>query len=259
MLSLSIQSHESISRCVWFVRGVSVARETKKLLFWIAMRRTQVRLGLGSTLSEELRKLGPFLQYHINNSYANRFGNFMFGTDNIQEPSPQQDASSSTQSGASSTAGKESEAVRDARAKHREMYEALQEKQRLAAEAAFGKELEGKTFFDRMRLYAKRAWKDLQNELSQKSGVLRLVQQCTTSHMAEVAVQRGIDVKNVNIVLEKGTIVNGIAKNDTIVGYIEAPQATDEEVLVFAEKLQQACPAARAMGEKIEWRRMPPR
>ncbi len=92
----------------------------------------------------------------------------------------------------------------------------------------------------------------LRNAFSAKSGIVALIQHCTAAHAAEVAAEQNIDVKNVTIKVEKAAVGQG----EKVVGYIEAPMASEEEVLVFAQKLEKSCPAARMHGS-IEWRRAP--
>ena len=87
---------------------------------------------------------------------------------------------------------------------------------------------------------------------STQAGVVALVQHCTAAHAAEVAVEQGIDVKNVSIVTEK----SALGQETVVVGYIDAPQASEEEVMAYAEKLEKACPAAQLHG-RIEWRQRP--
>lgn len=84
---------------------------------------------------------------------------------------------------------------------------------------------------------------------SPKAGMAAVVNHCTQAHAAAVAIEQGIDVKSVNVVVEKAAVGEGTK----VVGYIEAPAASEEEVFVYAEKLQKACPAARMHGG-IEWR-----
>lgn len=92
---------------------------------------------------------------------------------------------------------------------------------------------------------------DMRHAFSTKSATVALVQHCARAHMAEVAVELGIDVRNVNIVTETASVTEGTK----VVGYIEAPNASREEVMAFAAKLQKACPAAAMHGE-IEWRQL---
>ena len=102
---------------------------------------------------------------------------------------------------------------------------------------------------------------------SKQQGVMALVQHCTAAHAAEVAVEQGIDVKSVNIVLEEvkaSARSNGaseqqqtaLGEGPRVVGYIDAPGATEEEVMQFAERLTNACPAANTMRNHIEWRKV---
>jgi hypothetical protein len=90
----------------------------------------------------------------------------------------------------------------------------------------------------------------MQQTFSTSAGAAAVIDHCTKAHAAEVAIEQGIDVKSVNVVAEKSAVGQGTK----IVGYIEAPAATEEEVFVFAQKLQKECPAAKMHGD-IEWRR----
>jgi hypothetical protein len=104
---------------------------------------------------------------------------------------------------------------------------------------------------------------------SKKQGMVSLIQHCTAAHAAEVAVEQGIDVKSVNVVLEdikaenasseaaNETRSGSLREGQTVVGYIDAPNATDEEVMQYAERLTKACPAANTMKNHMEWRRAP--
>jgi hypothetical protein len=97
------------------------------------------------------------------------------------------------------------------------------------------------------------AKESLKATTSKKSGVAALIQHCAVSHAAEVAVEQGIDVRNVQVVLEQNT-VKGIAETK-VVGYIDAPAASEEEVAVFAQRLTKACPAAMVYRGHVEWRK----
>jgi hypothetical protein len=100
-------------------------------------------------------------------------------------------------------------------------------------------------------------WAKVKNELmatfGPKAGVAAVIDHCTKAHAAEVAVDLDIDVKSVQVRSEHAAVGQGA----TVVGYIDAPAATQEEVHIFAERLTKACPAARTYGD-VEWRRGPP-
>lgn len=100
------------------------------------------------------------------------------------------------------------------------------------------------------------ALQDLKNSTRTNAAVVALVQHCARAHMAEVAVEQDIDVRNISIVAETVKSERGAAAEEKVIGYIEAPTATNEEVMVYARKLEKACPAARAHAA-IEWRRSP--
>ena len=88
---------------------------------------------------------------------------------------------------------------------------------------------------------------------STQAGVAAIIDHCTRAKAAAAAIESGVDVKSVNVVAEKSSVTEG----RVVVGYIDAPAATDEQVLEFAEVLQKKCPAAKAHG-RIEWRRGSP-
>jgi len=94
---------------------------------------------------------------------------------------------------------------------------------------------------------------------------MTLLQQCSNAHAAAIATEMGMDVRSVRIELA-GATQNGTAgaekSNESavpheskVVAYIEAPQATEEEVVMFAQRLQKECPMARQMGSSVEWRK----
>ncbi|ESL06975.1 hypothetical protein TRSC58_05343 [Trypanosoma rangeli SC58] len=85
---------------------------------------------------------------------------------------------------------------------------------------------------------------------------MALLQHCTASHAAEVAVEEGIDVKTVTWQLEKKKTGTQVGYKTVVVGYIDAPKASEAEVMAFAEKLQKRCPVANSMKGRIEWRSM---
>jgi hypothetical protein len=101
-------------------------------------------------------------------------------------------------------------------------------------------------------------WAKVKDELmttfGPKAGVAAIISHCTKSHAASVAVDLDIDVKSVEVRAEKGAVGEGTK----VVGYIDAPAASQEEVMVFAEKLTKSCPAARTYGD-VEWRTGRPR
>jgi hypothetical protein len=103
---------------------------------------------------------------------------------------------------------------------------------------------------------AREALQSLRDSTSSNAGVVALVQHCARAHMAEVAVEQNIDVRDVTILTERAA-GGAVGQNATVVGYIDAPAATEEEAMAFAAKLQKACPAARTHGS-IEWRRGAP-
>jgi hypothetical protein len=104
--------------------------------------------------------------------------------------------------------------------------------------------------YTRVGLRLQTTWESLRHATSTQAAVVALVERCAVSHAADVAVEQGIDVRSVTMNVEKASVGEG----DKVVGYIEAPNATDEEVYAFAAKLQKSCPAARLHND-IVWRR----
>jgi hypothetical protein len=100
------------------------------------------------------------------------------------------------------------------------------------------------------------AVEELKSATKTNAAVVALVQHCARAHMAEIAVEQDIDIRNINIVTEGVKNEAGVEVEEKVIGYIEAPSATNEEVMVYAKKLERACPAARTHGG-IEWRRSP--
>ncbi|KPI87484.1 hypothetical protein ABL78_3433 [Leptomonas seymouri] len=149
----------------------------------------------------------------------------------------------------------ESPEMRDKRRKHKEMYHAILNEQANKAakeKAAAQHERAQLSWKQRLALSMQEAKEALQQMTSTKAGVMAVLQHCTASHAAEVALEQGIDVKNVQMVFEKAAAKNSVGYEEVVVGYIDAPAASREEVMAFAEKLHKACPVANSMH--IEWR-----
>jgi hypothetical protein len=97
---------------------------------------------------------------------------------------------------------------------------------------------------------------ELKNSTKTNAAVVAMVQHCARAHMAEIAVEQDIDIRNIHIITEGVKNEQGVDVEEKVIGYIEAPSATNEEVMAYAHKLERACPAARTHGG-IEWRRAP--
>lgn len=147
----------------------------------------------------------------------------------------------------------ESAEMQSRRQQHKEMYSAIMQAQARRAAEQRAKELASRTWLQRMRFHMASLAKELKASLSTSAGVMALVQQCTAAHAAEVAMEQGIKVEDVTMSVEVRPHPSAVGETEeVVVGYIDAPAATEEEVYVFAERLQQACPMARQMH--IEWR-----
>ncbi|CUG93808.1 Hypothetical protein, putative [Bodo saltans] len=183
--------------------------------------------GVLEALWGEFRKLGAVAAFE-----ASSVGRVMLGTDG------------------------ESPAAVERERRHKEaVREKLAAQQHRAREAYNAKLAAMPSWKERLAAQLADAKEAFKQTTSKKSGVTALIQHCAASHAAEVAVEQGIDVKDVQIVLEKQTDAAGGIAESKVVGYIEAPMATEEEVAVFARKLTKACPAAAAYDGHIEWRR----
>jgi hypothetical protein len=201
-------------------------------------RRSFVKLGVFSALMEELKKVPAFFSHKAREGAktyvdsASKTLEFLKGEDPSESPE-----------------------MREKRRKHKEIYLAILNEQ--AAKAAAEKTAEQQkraqlSWKQRLSLNMQEAKEALQQMVSTKAGVMAVLQHCTASHAAEIALEQGIDVKNVQMVFEKAAAKNAVDHEDVVVGYIDAPAASREEVMAFAEKLHKACPVANSMH--IEWR-----
>lgn len=201
------------------------------------MRRSSSVLGVWGVLREELQKLPAILRFRATEAAnsASRAYQFLKGV-NLNE----------------------SEEMAEKRKKHREAYEEIMRQQQCAASASSREAAERSSFAHRLKLLAVSFFEAMKNATSTNAGAMALLQHCAASHAAEVAVEENIDVKSVNFVLEQKKTGTHVGHEKVFVGYITAPNASEEEVMAFAEKLRTRCPVAKSMGEKIEWRRVPP-
>ncbi|SCU67073.1 OsmC-like protein, putative [Trypanosoma equiperdum] len=196
------------------------------------MRRSSMKFGLRQILSEELGKAAIFLRFKANEYIAStaRACQTLTGA----ETNPEQ---------------------ANKRRKHRQVYEEiLRQRQQVAQEAA-RRAMEGKSLRERLMASASAALKGLKEATSTNAGALALLQHCTAAHAAEVAVEQGIDVKSVTMQVEERKTGSQVGSETVVVGYIDTPNTSEEEMMAFAEQLSKKCPMANAMRGKIEWRR----
>ncbi|KAH9577468.1 OsmC/Ohr family [Trypanosoma melophagium] len=199
------------------------------------MRRSRISNSVWTVLLEELRKVPALLRFHTNESVssATKVCQTLKGENPDESPE-----------------------LREKRQQHRAAYEEIlrqqQEQVRIKSEEA----LKDLSLAERIKMRASALGEALKEATSTNAGAMALLQHCAASHAAEVAVEEGIDVKNVSMRLEKKTVKNGtqVGHENVVVGYIDAPNASEEQVMAFAEKLQKRCPVANAMEGKIEWR-----
>lgn len=148
-------------------------------------------------------------------------------------------------------------ATQEARAKHKALYEeyVANENRKVAEEKA--KATRGMSMLQRWRYSMSEMTAGLKQATSVKQGSLAILQHCVAAHAAEIAMKHNVDIKSVQMQFEKQENGNSIRQEEVVVGYIDAPEATPEEVEVLASALREACPVARRMN--IEWRKAPPR
>lgn len=205
------------------------------------LRRSAPSLGLFSALREELGKVPAFLSYTIRKAAEKHVDSVSQTVDFLKGNSPT-----------------DTPEMREKRQRHKEMYNALmaeQQAQKKEANAKRKAHLAAMSWSERVRSLAAEAKEALQQMTSTKAGTMALLQHCTASHAAEVAVEQGIDVKSVQMVLEKQQKPNSVESEEVVVGYIDAPTASEEELSVYAERLQKACAVANTMH--IQWKRAP--
>lgn len=202
------------------------------------MLRNRVRLSLFSALAAELAKIPAYLSYQVREAAeehvqsAAQTVNFLKGDNSHHSPE-----------------------IAEKRRQHKEMYDAIQRHQARKSQESRQAALQHLGWKERIKAQIQEAKTALSQATSAKAGHMALLQHCTASHAAEVAMEQGIDVKNVSMVLEKRDSPNAVGYEEVVVGYIEAPAASSEEVMVFAKKLESACPVASRMT--VEWRSGP--
>jgi hypothetical protein len=243
-LDLSSSASDLHSRCEGFLsKGFSFyifhtifsscgSKETFSifLVSALSMQRTATRLGVFSVVREEMSKIFPVFTHTAESTKRaiSSYGNILMGKDGA---TPEQIA-------------KEQE--------HRKAYQEILAKKAQQEAAQRAAQKRHMTFFQRIQI----SLEDLKNSTSKKSGVVALVQHCAAAHAAEVAIEQGIDVKSVTIQLEHSTVAQGVTSDSKVVGYIDAPAASEEQVMAFAARLERVCPAARAMEGRIDWRQV---
>lgn len=111
--------------------------------------------------------------------------------------------------------------------------------------------LKGKSFVERFWFNMKNLKEAVKEASSVQAGQKVLLQHCIDAHTAAVAMENNIDVKSVNMTFQTRKKSDGIGHETVVVGYIDAPSASKEEVAVFAHALHKACPVANRMS--VEW------
>ncbi|CBZ30273.1 conserved hypothetical protein [Leishmania mexicana MHOM/GT/2001/U1103] len=198
-------------------------------------RCTRVHCGLLAVLVGELKKVPAYVSYKAREGAkayvdsASKAMEFLKGEDPNEDP-----------------------VMRGKRRQHRELYQAVLREQAAKAQEDAAQRRANLSWKEKLQLSFKEARESVAQMTSAKAGVMALLQHCTASHAAEVALEQGIDVKNIQMVFEKAAANNSVGCEEIVVGYIDAPGASHEEVMAFAEKLHKACPVAKSMH--IEWR-----
>nr|CAJ2471820.1 unnamed protein product [Leishmania braziliensis] len=198
-------------------------------------RRTRMHYGVLAVFVKELKKVPAYLSYKAREGArtyvdsASKAVEFLKGEDLNEDP-----------------------VMRSKRRQHRDMYQAILREQAVKVQEDAAQRRASLSWKEKLQLSFKEAKESMAQMTSAKAGAMALLQHCTASHAAEVALEQGIDVKNVQVVFEKVAANNSVGYEEVVVGYIDAPVASKEEVMAFAEKLHKACPVARSMH--IEWR-----
>ncbi|CAG9581982.1 conserved hypothetical protein [Leishmania major strain Friedlin] len=198
-------------------------------------RCTRVHCGVLAVLVGELKKVPAYVFYKAREGAktyvdsASKAIEFLKGEDPNEDP-----------------------VMRGKRRQHRELYQAVLREQAAKAQEDAAQRRARLSWKEKLQLSFQEARESVTQLTSAKAGVMALLQHCTASHTAEVALEQGIDVKNVQMVFEKAAASNSVGVEEIVVGYIDAPGASHEEVMAFAEKLHKVCPVAKSMH--IEWR-----
>ncbi|KAK7200804.1 OsmC-like protein [Novymonas esmeraldas] len=198
-------------------------------------RLTSARRGLLATLAEELKKVPAYLAHRAEGRARPYVDSASNAVEFLKGENPSEDP-----------------ATREKRRQHKEMYEKILREQAATADAHAAQVRDRLTWKERLQLSLANAKESLAQMTSTKAGAMALLQHCTASHAAEVALEQGIDVRHVQMVLEKSATGGSVGAETVVVGYIDAPAASREEAMAFAEKLHKACPVAHSMH--IEWR-----
>lgn len=146
------------------------------------------------------------------------------------------------------------EASRIRRQKHQELYSKIIEQTKQKEAEKRKEKLHGLPLGARWMAKLRDGASAFQQSTSVEAGKMVLLQHCAASHAAEIALTNNVDLKNIRMVLEKQRTSEGgeVAENDVVVGYIDAPNTSDEELHAFAAAVQRSCPVSRHMH--IEWR-----
>ncbi|KAG5468214.1 hypothetical protein LSCM1_02191 [Leishmania martiniquensis] len=198
-------------------------------------RCSRVHYGVFAVLVEEIKKMPAYLSHKASEGAktyvhsASKAMEFLKGEDPNEDP-----------------------AMRGKRRQHREMYHAILRDQAAKEQERVEQRRASLSWKEKLQFSFREAKEGVLQMTSAKAGVMALLQHCTASHAAEVALEEGIDVKNVQMVFEKAVAKNSVGYEEVVVGYIDAPAASREKVMAFAEKLHKACPVAKSMH--IEWR-----
>nr|CCD13039.1 unnamed protein product [Trypanosoma congolense IL3000] len=198
------------------------------------MRRSRNALTLYQVLREELGKTSALLRFKAGEIISSATNSLRSAVGAEVEKNPE---------------------LAEKRRRHREAYEEILRRQWQKSDEGLRRAMEGKSLKERVMAATAAALKGLKEATSTNSGAMALLQHCTAAHAAEVAVEQGIDVKSVTMQVEERKTGTEVGSETVVVGYIDAPNTTEEEMMAFAEKLSNRCPVANAMREKIEWRR----
>ncbi|CAC9537726.1 conserved hypothetical protein [Leishmania infantum JPCM5] len=198
-------------------------------------RCTRVYCGVLAVLVGELKKVPAYVFYKAREGAKTYVGSASKAIEFLKGEDPNEDP-----------------VMRGKRRQHRELYQAVLREQASKAQEDAAQRRANLSWKEKLQLSFKEARESVAQMTSAKAGVMALLQHCTASHTAEVALEQGIDVKNVQMVFEKAAANNSVGVEEIVVGYIDAPGASHEEVMAFAEKLHKVCPVAKSMH--IEWR-----
>lgn len=151
------------------------------------------------------------------------------------------------------------ETSRIRRQKHQELYSKIIEQTKQIEAEKKRKKLQGLPLWARWKANLREGASAFQQSTSVEAGKMVLLQHCAASHAAEIALANNVDLKNIRMVIEKQRTSDGrevaAEEKDIVVGYIDAPNISEEEMHAFAAAVQRSCPVSRHMT--IEWRSEP--